>query len=155
MFFFFGRRIEREVERITANVLGTTAEQLQKIRNVTDLTGRVDSLQGELATLRIAKSKIEEDFARREREIEHKVGLERKRQEVELVAGKREAVVSVREENLKADQTRFAETMKFQNDRFTTEVGYLKDMIEQMMNRLPSAEILATSPGVRSVRVKR
>jgi hypothetical protein len=49
----------------------------------------------------------------------------------------------VREENLAADRKRFEEQMKFQNDRFTQEVGYLKDMLGQMMKRLPSAEIVA------------
>ena len=34
--------------------------------------------------------------------------------------------------------------MAFQEERFTKEVKYLKDMMDKMMKRLPSAEILAT-----------
>ena len=73
----------------------------------------------------------------------HKVGLERKRQEFEIKQAKREATVNIREENLSADRDRFENQMKFQEERFTKEVKYLKDMMNKMMERLPSAEIYA------------
>lgn len=56
---------------------------------------------------------------------------------------KREATVTVREENLSADRKRFEEQMKFQEERFTKEVGYLKEMLEAIVQRLPSAEFTA------------
>ncbi|KKK93068.1 hypothetical protein LCGC14_2696590, partial [marine sediment metagenome] len=84
-----------------------------------------------------------EDRAKKDREIEHKVGLERTRQKFEGEQAKREAIVTVREENLTADRTRFEEQMKFQQDRFTEEVKYLKEMVGQVLKRLPTAEIIA------------
>jgi hypothetical protein len=98
-------------------------------------------LREQIETLTIEKNRREEDFSRREREVEHKVGLERKRQEFEISQAKRETSVTLREENLKADRARFEEQMKFHDERFSTEVGYLKDMVGQMLKRLPSTEI--------------
>lgn len=95
------------------------------------------------------------EFAKREREIEHKVGLERERQKHELDAAKREALVGVREENLKADRDRFEAQMKFQEERFTKEVGYLKDTLAEVLKRLPSAEFTANLSGVATKRSRR
>lgn len=38
----------------------------------------------------------------------------------------------------------FTEKMTFIEKRFTDEVGYLKEMVKEMSDRLPSAAILAT-----------
>jgi hypothetical protein len=94
-------------------------------------------LREEIETLTIEKERREEEFARREREVEHKVGLERKRQEFEVDAAKREAVVTVREENLKADKKRFEEAMKAQSERLDD----MKELLLEMMKRLPTANI--------------
>lgn len=134
---------EKAVADLHQDVLGRVQNELSGIRSVTDLTEKVKTLRTEIETLKIEKGRREEEFARREREIEHKVGLERKRQEFELDAGKKEATLKVREENLKADRARFEEQMKFHEDRFTAEVGYLKEMLAEVMKRLPSAEFTA------------
>lgn len=126
------------IEDVHADALRKVEAELQGIKSVSDLSGRVKQLREQLTTLEIEKGKKDEEFARKEREIEHKVGLERKRQEFELSSGKKEATLTVREENLVADRKRFDEQMKFQNDRFTTEVGYLKDMIGQVLERVPN-----------------
>ncbi len=112
-----------------------------------DDANTVSALREQIETLRIEKGRREEEIARKERDIEHKVGLERKRQEFEITQAKRETTVAVREENLTADKARFEEQMNFTRERFTTEVGYLKEMMGEMMKRLPSAEILATIGG--------
>jgi hypothetical protein len=49
----------------------------------------------------------------------------------------------VREENLKTAEDRFAKQMEFQQKRFEEEVGYLKDLMKEVIGRLPSAEIIA------------
>ncbi len=123
---------------IQADAMRRIESELSGIKSVSDLSDRVKSLREKISKLEIEKSQKDEEFARREREIEHKVGLERKRQEMELAAGTREAKLSVREENLKADRERFTEQMKFHDERFTAEVGYLKDMIGTIMERLPN-----------------
>ena len=117
--------------------------ELRGIKSVSDLSDRVKSLRKEVETLEIEKGRREEEIAKKEREIEHKIGLERKRQAFELESGKKEATLKVREENLAADRARFEEQMKFHDARFTAEVGYLKDMLSDVMKRLPSAEFTA------------
>lgn len=103
----------------------------------------VSSLREQIETLRIEKGRREEEIARKEREITHKVGLERTRQEFEVEQAKRETTVTLREENLKADRERFTTEMAFTTERFKEEVGYLKDMVGKVLERLPSAEIIA------------
>src|SRR5207245_968830 len=87
-------RVAREtVERIVKAALSDAETALAT-------SGKLSKLREELETLRIEKARKEEEFTRKEREIEHKVGLERKRQEFEIEQAKRETSVTVREENL-------------------------------------------------------
>lgn len=58
----------------------------------------------------------------KKREVEHKVGLERKRQEFEIQQAKRETEVKVREENLAADKERFKAEMNFQREHLQSEI---------------------------------
>jgi len=143
---WFKSRLERQVSKAVRAVfddyLVGTEGALEKIRTAFSLEERLAKLREELEAAKLEKARRDEEFARREREIEHKVGLERKRQEFEVSQAKREATVSVREENLKHDRERFEQQLKFHEERFTAEVGYLKGMLEQMMKRLPSAEII-------------
>lgn len=136
-------RFEKAIAELHKEAIGKVEGELAGIRSISDLTTRVKALRGEVETLEIAKGRKEEEFARKEREVEHKVGLERKRQEQELTLAKRESTVTVREENLKADRGRFEDQMKFQEERFTKEVGYLKEMLGEIVQRLPTAEFTA------------
>lgn len=104
----------------------------------------VAGLREQIETLRIEKGRREEEIERKERDITHKVGLERKRQEFEVEQAKRETMVTLREENLTADRKRFEDEMSFTRKRFEEEVGYLRVMVGQVLERLPSAEIIAT-----------
>lgn len=138
--------LDRVVRKAVEDIV---SRSLQDANSALAMSGQIVRLREELETLRIEKARKDEEHAKREREVEHKVGLERKRQEFEMEQAKREATVSVREENLKADRTRFEEQLKFHETRFTAEVGYLKDMITEVMKRLPSAEIVANIGGER------
>lgn len=120
-----------------------------RIENAADVALDLDKARDELSKTRASKTEIEatyktreaalsEKYDRREREIEHMLGLERKRTEFELATAKREAMLTVREENLKVDRARFEERMTFHDKRFTEEVGYLKDMIGTLAERLPT-----------------
>lgn len=137
------RKLAETFAELHEDALRKVEGELSGIRSVADLSDRVKELRGEVETLTIEKGRKEEEFSRKEREVEHKVGLERKRQEQELTLAKRESTVSVREENLKADRDRFESQMKFQEERFTKEVGYLKEMLGDIVQRLPSAEFTA------------
>ena len=139
--------IKKTVERILRSVLEDAATTLGKIKTLADLNKEAKALREKLETLEIEKDRKDEVFAKKEREIEHKVGLERTRQKFESEQAKREATVTVREENLTADRNRFEEQMKFQQERFTEEVTYLKDMVGQVLKRLPDASIYTEVKG--------
>ena len=135
------QKFEKALKQLWDDAVSKVNDELAGIRSLRDLSAKVKATREELETLKIEKARKDEDFAKREREIEHKVGLERERQKVELENAKREATLSVREENLKADRQRFEEQMKFHEDRFTEEVKYLKDMLGQIVERLPTANL--------------
>ena len=136
-------KLARVIADTYQDVLRSVEGELKGIKSVVDLNARVKQLREDVEKLEVEKGRKTEEFERRERETEHKIGLERKRQAFELESGTRDAVLKVREENLKADKDRFTEQMKFHEDRFTAEVGYLKDMLAQIVKRLPSAEFTA------------
>ena len=142
MRWFSNREDEKAVESIrqtvTEAVVAALSGATDKVKEALKLGGQVHALKEELTTLRIDKSKKEEEFAREKREVEHMVGLERKRQEFEMEAAKRGAVLDVREENLKAERKRFEEAMSFHDKRFTEEVGYLKEMIGRVLEAIPN-----------------
>jgi len=121
---------------------GREAEEGARKRLV--LLNSVTDLKKQIADLEIQRDKKQEEFARREREVEHKVGLERKRQEFEIAAAKRETGLAVREENLSADKDRFKTEMDFQRQLLESEVKSLRELVAEMLKRLPSAEIITT-----------
>lgn len=139
MLIIAGRKdqLQQAIGALVSDITATITQDLQGIRSVADLSQRVKELREKAEKLEIEKGRKEEEFQRREREVEHKVGLDRKRQEFEVVSAKREAVLAVREENLAADRKRFEEQIGFHEERFTQEVGYLKELMTEIMKRLP------------------
>ena len=118
--------VKSAVEEVVTKSLKDATSVFAKIKEI-------NTLREELEDLKIEKKGKEWDFEKRELEVEHKVGLERKRQEFEVEQAKREAIVSVKEENLTADKERFQKEMKFIEDRFTKEVGYLKEIVGEVL----------------------
>lgn len=106
-------------------------------RDELSLSDQVKKLREEIATLEINKGKLQEAHARQLREVEHKVGLDEKRQEFERTRAVRDAELAVREEALADKQQRFEDEMTFQRERFETEVGYLHKMVDEVLERLP------------------
>jgi predicted nucleic acid-binding Zn-ribbon protein len=96
----------------------------------------------QLTDLQIEFDKEKEKHAREKREVEHLVGLERKRSEFEREAAVTEAKVAVREENLSAEQQRFKDQMKFITDRFEKEIDQSKELMMEILARLPKVEAL-------------
>lgn len=116
--------------------------------DVPALTAEVIRLKTTIADLQIDKSKITEEFEKRERELRHMVGLEKQRQEQEREQAKAElaqaslaAKLEVREENLAAEKARFAEQLEFNTERFSTMEKYLKDMMGDILKRLPNVNM--------------
>ena len=48
---------------------------------------------------------------------------------------------------MKSDKERFKAEMEFQRERLEGEVGALRELVQKMMERLPSAEIYADLTG--------
>lgn len=140
-------QIEKAVSTAVENIFGAKASQIAKdlnrIKSIADLDAEITALKDEVEGLNRQRARKQEEFDRKDREIEHKIGLEKNRQEFEIKQAKREAAVSVLEDALAAKEEAFEERMKFQHDRFIEEVKYQRSLVEQMMKRLPSAEILA------------
>jgi hypothetical protein len=143
---------ERKALSDAAVALRDEIEQLKAERaareKALDLTKDVVSLKRQLTDLEIQKAKITEDNARERREVTHMVGLERKRQEFEaeqarkeIETARAEALLKVREENLTAERKAFEKSMKFREERFVEEVGYLKDLMGQILGRLPTVTV--------------
>ena len=143
MMIVIGKRpFEATINRIAEEAAKRVEDELKEIKTATDLSKKVKELREQVAKLEIEKSQREESFARKERELEHKVGLHKEQTKFELESGKKSAVLDVQQANLAADKKRFEEQMKFHETRFTEEVGYLKDMLADMMKRLPTAEVI-------------
>ena len=124
-----------------------TAKSLEEAGSSLRLSSDLAKLKREVADMEIQQAKKQEGWDKREREVEHKVGLERKRQEFEIAQAKREAVVDVREKNLEADTERFKQEMNFQRTRLEGEITSLRDLTTKLLERLPSAEIFASIGG--------
>lgn len=105
------------------------------------LSKQVKDLRASIAKLEIDKSKLTEAHEREQREIEHMVGLQRKRGEFEVQAAKREATIQVREENLAAERTQFEKQMSFRTEQFDGQITYLQDIMGQVLSRLPSIDV--------------
>ena len=116
-------------------------ERLRKLEPVSVLSEEVLKLKRELADLQIQKSKAKEDHDKQERELRHMIGLEKKRQEVEIEQAKRETKLSVREENLKSEREQFEKNLKFNTERFEAMETYLKGMMTDILARLPNVNV--------------
>lgn len=148
------KQMQSLVDSVSAEVTSRVALGLQKefnaLNEVENATGIVTALQKQIASLNAEKSNIEEGFARKEREIEHKTGLLRLEIEADQKNAVKEFDLRVKEVQLAAQtvglqerEKAFTEKMTFIEKRFTEEVGYLKSMVKDMSDRLPTAEILA------------
>jgi len=134
-------------ERLASKML----DEFSALAEVEEATAKVVELTKQLGVLRAEKDNISEGFARKEREIEHKVGLLRTeieageaQKEAQYALRVQEARLAAREEGLKAREAAFTERMDFMTKRFTEEVGYLKSMVAQVLERIPDAAILGT-----------
>ncbi len=136
--------VEIAVSEAINGSIGETRKALEKMRDL-------KSLEQKIATLEVEKGKKEWEYEKKEMAIEHKVGLERKRQDFEIEQASREATVGVREENLKADQDRFKTEIEFTRKRFEDEVGYLKDLMGQVLERLPDISMEIKRNGERQL----
>lgn len=129
-----------EIAGLRVDVKTLTRER-EAAREELALADQITDLKRQIADLKADESRIREEHARERREVEHQVGLQRKRQEFELESAKRDTELTVREENLHAEQERFDRDMTFQREELGNQVAYLKDLMEKLFERLPSASM--------------
>lgn len=132
--------VKTELAELKVQVSALRREK-EALKKVDTLESERNALKSEIVDLKIDKARIVEDQQKREREIEHKVGLQKKRQEQELELGLKGARLEVRQANLESEKSAFANQMKFQQTRFESEVGYLKDILGEILDRLPTVTV--------------
>lgn len=105
------------------------------------LTKNVARLTKEAEDLKIAKSRITEEHEREKREVEHLVGLQKRRGEWEAKKAAEEARLEVNKGNLAAEQKRFEKEMDFMRKRMEAEIGSLREMYAAVLERLPTVTV--------------
>jgi hypothetical protein len=116
-------------------------DELKVAKDRIEALDTIEDLRGQIETLKIEKARKVEDNDRAKREVEHLVGLEKQRADFEKDSAIREAKVAVREEALQAQTDRFDDHIKFMGDRYQEESGYLRDILAQILERLPTVTI--------------
>lgn len=133
-------RVLRGIDELKA-VLDDLKSKHREVTREIELADEIVRLKVEVNDLEIARSKKEEVFDRERRELTHMIGLEKKRQEFEIAAAKREAALVVREENLNAEKVEFERQLRFNTERFEKMETYLKDILGEVLNRLPDVNV--------------
>ena len=129
-----------DLKRSVAEIKG----ERQATAHMRDLEKEYDQVKRELTDKQIEFDREQEKWDREKREVEHMVGLQRKRGEFETEAAGREATLSVREENLKADKERFEEHVKFIEARFDQQFESLNGLMEKFLERMLTTKQLIT-----------
>lgn len=115
--------------------------KLSARKDVLALTDDVIDLKKKIADLEIQESVLTEKHEREKREVQHFVGLEKNRQKMEIEHSKREATLTVREENLEADKERFEQHIAFVEKRMDTHLKDMKDLLTSVMDRIPTVNV--------------
>jgi hypothetical protein len=116
-------------------------------RKAKSLEDELVKLKRDLTDKQIEFDREQEKWDREKREVEHMVGLQRKRGEFETGAAEREARLSVREENLASAQKRFDEHVAFIEKRFDQQFESLNGLMEKFLERMPTTKQLITVGG--------
>lgn len=130
----FGGWIEKIVRRTIKEL---TIEAEDKFTAFHTRFRTIESLENEISKLKIEKSVREEEFARKEREITHKLGLERMRQEQDLEFSKRTVELQVKEQTMTADEKRFKEQMEFERKHLEGQIKSLEVLVTKVFEKIP------------------
>lgn len=133
-------KLTEKIAELTGEISALKSEK-SAIAELRRLRGQSDELRKEIVKLQIEKDKLDEDNARKLREVEHKVGLEKMRQTHELEAAKKDAELTVREESIVAQKEQFEAEMEFRQKQFDGQIDYLKILMKEILGRLPSVQV--------------
>jgi chromosome segregation ATPase len=139
-------RLIKELGEVKTSLTELKAER-RAIRRVQDLETEYEDLKRQLTDKQIEYDREKEKWEREKRDTEHMVGLQKRRGEFEADSAKRDATLTVREENLKAQQDRFAEQVKFIEKRFDQQFEALNGLMEKVIERMPTTKQLITVGG--------
>jgi len=126
-----------------AELRGDKAGASKAIKLETELS----KLKRDLTDKQIEYDREQEKWDREKREVEHMVGLQRKRGEFEIESAGREATLAVREENLKAEREQFEKQTKFRQEQFDQQFDSLNGLMEKFLERMPTTKQLITVGG--------
>lgn len=139
--------ILEEIRTLSTEVAKLKGEK-EATADLKELDEQYADAKRELTDLQITLDRVKEDHEREKREIEHKVGLQRKTQTFELDAAKREATVQIREENLQAMEQRFEEHVAFIEKRFEQQFKAMNKLTEKILDRMPETkQLISIGPG--------
>lgn len=105
------------------------------------LQNELNKLKEQISDARIEKSRMDEEHARERREIEHHVGLERQRVDLEIENAKTQAALTAREENLQGKEDLFDQHMKFYKEQMDAHIDDVKNLLNQVMTRIPTVNV--------------
>ena len=125
-------------------MFGMNSGWSEKAKRQIELTEEVAKLKIEKADLQIKIDAQRAEYERGDLEIKHMIGLEKKRQEVEISHARREAILAVKEENLIAKQEQFNASMKFREEQFKSEMTRMQGFLEEITKRLPVVNVNKT-----------
>jgi chromosome segregation ATPase len=137
-------------EEILAEIQGLKREvaslkgEREAFTDLVELEEQRQQLLKQVTDMEITHGKAKEEWDRERREVEHMVGLQRKRGEFESEAAVTEAKLAVREENLSAAKERFKEQMDFVEARFDQQFEALNSLMEKVFERMPTTRQLIT-----------
>jgi hypothetical protein len=134
------KKLSDEIERLTVEVAGLRAEK-KSVSEQRSLSEQIVDLKKQVSNLEITRDKKQEDFDRRERELTHMIGLEKKRQEFEIKKSVEDARLAVREENMKTAKEQFDKEIKFKESQLTKQIDYLQGLMKELMERLPTVTV--------------
>lgn len=129
--------VKEIAEEVARQMEARQRRDLSALRQLEEVSQRVTQLKEQLETLRIEKARKEEDHDRREREIQHKLGLHREQVEQESKFAKQEAELEVRKQNLAQEQENFQKQLQFQKNFLEQNAKDMKDVLRAVLRRLP------------------
>lgn len=130
----FGNYVKRIVQQTIQQLTMDTETKFEAMHKK---FRTIESLEQEISKLKIEKSVKEEEFARHERDVTHKLGLERMRQEQDAEASKKLMQLEVREQNLSAEEKRFKDQLKFEREHLQDQIKNLNVLVEKVFEKLP------------------
>lgn len=132
--------LANEIRTLTTRV-GELKGERDSVSSELSLSKRITALEKEKTEKELELDRVKEQHEREKRDIDHKIGLHRQRVEQEIELSRKEAVLDVREENLKKDRERFEQEMDYTRKRFSEEVERLttlqKEILEPEVERRP------------------